>query len=56
MKQKIEALTDDYISYDRYKKICEKAGLTVSARRTLVQYLSDLGVALHFTLSVPNLH
>ena len=42
-------MTENYISYDTYKIICKKEKLTEeSSRSTLVDFLNDLGVAIHF--------
>jgi internalin A len=40
----------DYLSFKEYKQICREAGITKTAfQKTLIGYLHDLGIALHFT-------
>ena len=49
VKTHLEKMTCDFISYDEYKKICNEEGITEkSAQDTLVDFLNDLGVILHF--------
>jgi hypothetical protein len=39
----------DFISYDQYKTLCERENITdITSQNTLVDYLNDLGVILHF--------
>ena len=49
VKTKMENMTDYFISYKSYTEICEKEGITEkSSQDTLVAFLNDLGVILHF--------
>ncbi|MCP4217820.1 MAG: GTP-binding protein, partial [bacterium] len=52
VKERLETIAKEehFISYDRYRQICKEAGIAdESARKTLVEFLNDLGVVLHFT-------
>ncbi|UCH95274.1 MAG: leucine-rich repeat domain-containing protein [Candidatus Aminicenantes bacterium] len=49
VKIQLEKITKDFISYDEYKTICKKEKITDKiSQDTLVDYLNDLGVVLHF--------
>jgi internalin A len=49
VKTQLEKITKNFISYDEYKTICEKDDITDKiSQDTLVDYLNDLGVVLHF--------
>lgn len=49
IKTQLEQMTEHFISYDRYKKMCEAEKIiTAKTRETLVDFLNDLGVILHF--------
>jgi internalin A len=49
VKTQLENLTEHFISYDRYQTICKEVNITGhAAQETLVEFLNDLGVILHF--------
>jgi len=49
VKTQLENMTNDFISYDEYKEICIRENITEKAGQdTLVDFLNDLGVILHF--------
>jgi internalin A len=49
VKQRIEEMGRPYISREEYGDLCTEAGLTGEVNReTLVDFLNDLGVAVHF--------
>ncbi|MCP4217157.1 MAG: GTP-binding protein [bacterium] len=49
IKTELETMSDHYITYDRYRRMCKEAGIDdESARETLEDFLNDLGVVLHF--------
>jgi internalin A len=49
IKTQLEQMPEPFISYDRYKKMCEAEKIISSkSRETLVDFLNDLGVILHF--------
>ncbi|MCP4153432.1 MAG: hypothetical protein GY757_37235, partial [bacterium] len=49
VKTRLEKMTADYISYDRYEEICRKEKISGHDQQTtLVDFLNDLGVILHF--------
>ena len=49
VKEKLERMEDDFISCKRYEEICKKVGVDdKTAQDALIDYLNDLGVALHF--------
>ncbi len=49
VKTHLEKMIDPFISYDRYEEMCIKENITIAAcRDTLVEFLNDLGVVLHF--------
>jgi small GTP-binding protein len=49
VKKRLENMTEHYISLDEYQKICTEENITgEDASKTLLDFLNDLGVALHF--------
>ncbi len=49
VKKRLEELKENYITLDQYKNICQEEKVTESnARKTLIDYLHILGVALHY--------
>ncbi len=49
VKQRLEQMPKPYISCDEYATFCKEAGIAEdSSRETLVDFLHDLGVAVHF--------
>jgi internalin A len=49
IKSQLEQMTEHFISYNRYKKMCEAEKIiSPKSRDTLVDFLNDLGVILHF--------
>jgi small GTP-binding protein len=49
VKKQLENMTENFISYKEYKKLCTKEKITEkSVQNTLVDFLNDLGVILHF--------
>ncbi|MGD2086001.1 MAG: COR domain-containing protein [Candidatus Aminicenantes bacterium] len=49
VKTQLEKINEDFISYDEYKTICQKENIKDKiSQDTLVDYLNDLGVVLHF--------
>ena len=49
VKSQLENMTDNFISYNKYIEICEKENITDrSSQDTLVDFLNDLGIILHF--------
>ncbi len=49
VKTQLENMTDYFISYEQYEEMCAKEDITEkSAQNTLVDFLNDLGVILHF--------
>ncbi|MEK7990320.1 MAG: COR domain-containing protein [Thiotrichaceae bacterium] len=48
VKTELENLQQHYISYEYYKNLCEKHKIVDSAQTTLVHFLRDLGIILHF--------
>ena len=49
VKTQLEKMTDNFISYDKYTEICVKEDVKEKAGQdTLVDFLNDLGVILHF--------
>jgi small GTP-binding protein len=49
VKTQLENMTDYFISYEQYEEMCVKENITEkSAQDTLVDFLNDLGVILHF--------
>jgi internalin A len=49
VKAELEELDADYIPYSHYKQMCQEAGVTKEqSQRTLLGFLHDLGIVLHF--------
>ena len=49
VKTQLEQMTEHFINYDQYKKMCEAEKIiSAKTRETLVDFLNDLGVILHF--------
>ncbi len=49
VKQRMEKMNEHYIKAEGYETICQEAGITEKAsRETLLDFLHDLGVAVHF--------
>jgi small GTP-binding protein len=49
VKTQLESMADNFIGYNQYKEICKKEKITeISAQDTLLDFLHDLGVVLHF--------
>jgi small GTP-binding protein len=49
VKTKLEKMNEDFISYDEYKTLCKKKKVIRKiSQDTLVDFLHDLGVVLHF--------
>jgi internalin A len=49
VKQKLESLDTAYVSLDQYRTICIEEGVVDDkSQNTLVDFLNDLGVVLHF--------
>lgn len=49
VKAELEQMDADYIPYDQYVEMCQEAGVTrESSQRTLLGFLHDLGIVLHF--------
>ncbi len=50
VKTQLEKSTDHYIKFEKYEEICESEGITKEeSQETLVDFLNDLGVVLHFS-------
>jgi len=49
VKKQLEEMKDNFISYETYQQICTDAGIKDEKEQdTLVDFLNDLGVILHF--------
>jgi internalin A len=49
VKEQVENREDDFISYKEYRQICKEAKVPDNvSRETLLEYLNDLGVIIHF--------
>ena len=49
VKTALERMKANYISYAKYRKVCGQCGIAeTTAQETLVEFLHDLGVSLHF--------
>lgn len=49
VKSQLEKMTNNFISYDEYRGICENENINEKAGMdTLVDFLNDLGIVLHF--------
>ena len=44
----MENLTDNFIDCKQYEQMCDKEKIDKSGQDTLVDFLNDLGVVLHF--------
>jgi small GTP-binding protein len=58
VKKRLENMTKPYISFDEYQQMCAEENITgEEARKTLLDFLNDLGVAFHFEdLSLADTH
>ena len=48
IKTQLENLTDNFIDCKQYEQMCDKEKIDKSGQDTLVDFLNDLGVVLHF--------
>lgn len=48
IRLKLEKLSDNFISYSRYQRICTEFGMDTDKIALLCEYYHDLGVFLHF--------
>ena len=49
VKQHLENMTSNFISFDQFTDLCTQNGIhDFSSQNTLVEYLNDLGIILHF--------
>ena len=49
VKERLEGLEEDYISYEEYEDICRQQDVREEGQqKTLIEFLHDLGVVLHF--------
>jgi internalin A len=49
VKQRVERMRKDYLESERYETICKEKGITEeTSKETLLDFLHDLGVAVHF--------
>ncbi len=48
IKDKLEDLTEHYINYNDYQELCDLEKIETEQRTTLIEYLHDLGIVLHF--------
>ena len=49
VKERLEGLEKDYISYEDYEQICQAENVIEEGQqKTLIEYLHELGVVLHF--------
>ncbi|MHA7101046.1 COR domain-containing protein [Roseivirga pacifica] len=48
IREKLESLSSDYITYEEYIAICYSFGLSKDQSKSLSRYFHDLGVYLHF--------
>ena len=49
VKDQLESMKDDFISYEGYQRMCETVGIQDEvSQRTLIGFLHDLGVVLHY--------
>ncbi|MFC2146235.1 COR domain-containing protein [Acidobacteriota bacterium] len=49
VKQRLENMEEDFISYKEYRQLCNEAKVPDDpGRKTLVEFLNDLGVIVHF--------
>ncbi|MGA2914459.1 MAG: COR domain-containing protein [Sedimentisphaerales bacterium] len=52
VRERLEQIKENYITYSKYETICEQEGVAQEARQSLIGILNDLGVLLYF----PNRH
>ena len=49
VKERLEGMENNYISYERYLQICEEEGISNSTEQNiLIGFLHDLGIVLNF--------
>lgn len=49
LKDRIESMAEDYVSFERYRAICDEEGLTADEdQQIMLKLLHDLGIALDF--------
>lgn len=49
VKSQLENMTSNFISYDEFTSLCENNGIyDHPSQNTLIEYLNDLGIILHF--------
>ncbi|WP_353573306.1 COR domain-containing protein, partial [Candidatus Albibeggiatoa sp. nov. BB20] len=56
IKQKLQNMRRDFISYAEYEKLCERENITALAQQTLISFLHDLGIVLSFRDNGKYLH
>ncbi len=50
VKQELEAMDSEFISYGEFQSVCRRTGIgTKKSQEILLEFLHDLGVVLHFT-------
>lgn len=47
-KEELEKMTEDFLNYDSFEKICDKNSVKKESQGVLIQFLHDLGVILNF--------
>lgn len=47
-KEELEEMTEDFLDYDSFEKICLKNKVKVESQEVLINFLHDLGVILNF--------
>jgi len=48
IKEQLETMDDDYIPYSEYQRMCEAQDIDEQSQETLIGFLHDLGIVLHF--------
>ena len=49
VKTQLEEMDEDFLSYSKYQKLCQAQGINDNlSQRTLIGFLHDLGIVLHF--------
>lgn len=49
IKNQLENMKDNYMSYEKYEEMCDKVGIhDEESQNTLAEFLNDLGIVLHF--------
>jgi len=48
VKENLENMSQDFIEYNEYEKICENKEIDKSSQHTLIGFLHDLGIVLNF--------